>query len=48
MLTATSSDKIDISSEKKIGDFAHKFQKKIKSGLIVFLHGEIGVGKTTL
>ena len=47
MLTATSSDKIDISSEKKIEDFAYKFQKKIKPGLIIFLHGEIGVGKTT-
>lgn len=47
MLTATSSDKIDISSEKKIEDFAYKFQKKIKPGLIIFLYGEIGVGKTT-
>ena len=47
MLTATSSDKVDISSEKKTEDFAYKFQQKIKPGLIVFLHGEIGVGKTT-
>ena len=47
MLTAISSDKIDISSEKKTEDFAHKFLKKIKSGYIVFLYGEIGVGKTT-
>ena len=47
MLTATSSDKIDISSEKKIEDFSYKFQKKIKPGLIIFLYGEIGVGKTT-
>ena len=47
MLTAISSDKIDISSEKKIEDFAYKFQKKIKPGLIIFLYGEIGVGKTT-
>ena len=47
MLTATSSDKVDISSEKKTEDFAYKFQKKIKPGLIIFLHGEIGVGKTT-
>ena len=47
MLTATSSDKIDISSEKKIEDFAYKFQKKIKPGLIFFLYGEMGVGKTT-
>ena len=46
MLTAISSDKIDISSEKKIEDFAYKFQKKIKPGLIIFLYGEIGVGKT--
>ena len=47
MLTAISSDKIDISSEKKIEDFSYKFQKKIKPGLIIFLYGEIGVGKTT-
>ena len=47
MLTAISSDKIDISSEKKIEDFAYNFQKKIKPGLIIFLYGEIGVGKTT-
>ena len=47
MLTATSSDKIDISSEKKIEDFAYKFKKKIKPGLIFFLYGEMGVGKTT-
>ena len=47
MLTAINSDIIDISSEKKIKDFSYKFQKKIKPGLIIFLYGEIGVGKTT-
>ena len=47
MPIATKSDFINISSEKKTEDFAHKFLKKIKSGYIVFLYGEIGVGKTT-
>ena len=47
MRIATSSDYIDISSEKKTEEFAKKFQEKIKLGDVIFLHGEIGVGKTT-
>ena len=47
MPTAISNDKIDLSSEKVTEELASKFLKKIKSGNIVFLYGEIGVGKTT-
>ena len=47
MHTATSSDKIDLSSEKKTEELASKFSKKLKPGNVVFLYGEMGVGKTT-
>ena len=47
MPIATSSDKIVLSSEKKTEEFANKFLKKLKVGSIVFLYGEMGVGKTT-
>ena len=47
MHTAISSDKIDISSENDTEDLAKKFSQKIKPGHIIFLYGEIGVGKTT-
>ena len=47
MPTATSSDKIDLSSEKKTEELAIKFLEKVKPGDIVFLYGEMGVGKTT-
>ena len=47
MHTAISSDKIDISSENNTEDLAKKFLQKIKPGHIIFLYGEIGVGKTT-
>jgi len=47
MPTATSSDKIDLSSEKETEELASKFSKKLKPGNIVFLYGEMGVGKTT-
>ena len=47
MPTATSSDKIDLSSEKKTEELASKFSKKLKLGNVVFLYGEMGVGKTT-
>ena len=39
--------KIDLSSEKKTEELASKFLKKIRPGNIVFLYGEMGVGKTT-
>ena len=47
MPTATSSNVIDSSSEKQTEELAHKIQKKLKIGSIVFLYGEMGVGKTT-
>ena len=33
--------------KKKTEELAKKFQEKIKLGDVIFLHGEIGVGKTT-
>jgi tRNA threonylcarbamoyladenosine biosynthesis protein TsaE len=47
MLIATRGSKIDISSEKKTEEIAKKINSEIKPGDILFLHGEIGVGKTT-
>ena len=47
MPIATNSDKIDISSEKQTKELAIKVLKKLKPSDIVFLYGEIGVGKTT-
>ena len=47
MPTATSSNEIDSSSEKQTEELALKIQKKLKIGSIVFLYGEMGVGKTT-
>ena len=47
MPIVTKSDRIDLNSEKKTEQLAYKFSKKIKPGSIVFLYGEIGVGKTT-
>ena len=47
MPIATNSDKIDLSSEKKTEELADKILKKLKIGDIIFLDGEIGVGKTT-
>ena len=40
-------DKIYLSSEKKTEELASKFLKIIKPGNVVFLYGEMGVGKTT-
>ena len=47
MHTATRSDRIEISSEKQTEELAKKIQEKLKLGDVVFLYGEIGVGKTT-
>ena len=47
MPTATKSDKIKLSSEKKTEELAAQLIKKLKPGNIVFLYGEMGVGKTT-
>ena len=47
MPTATSSVKIDLSSENKTEELAVKISKKLKQGDVVFFYGEMGVGKTT-
>ena len=47
MLIATKGSKIDISSEKKTEETAKKINREIKPGNILFLYGEMGVGKTT-
>ena len=47
MPIATKSSKIDISKESLTANLAKKFSKIFKKGDIVFLYGEIGVGKTT-
>ena len=47
MHIATKSSKIDISSEKKLEEFAKSLTESIKKGDIFFLFGEMGVGKTT-
>ena len=47
MHIATKGSKINISSEKKLKEFAHKLSTEIKQGDILFLIGEMGVGKTT-
>ncbi|MDC3207938.1 tRNA (adenosine(37)-N6)-threonylcarbamoyltransferase complex ATPase subunit type 1 TsaE [Candidatus Pelagibacter sp.] len=47
MPTAISQEKIDLSSENRTKDLANKILKKLKLGDIIFLYGEMGVGKTT-
>ena len=47
MRIATKSGKFDISEEKSTKNIANKFLTILKKGDIVFLYGEIGVGKTT-
>ena len=47
MPIATKNEKIDLSSDTKIEEFALKFIKKIKPKDVIFLYGEMGVGKTT-
>ena len=47
MPIAIKNEKIDLSSETKIEEFALKFLKKIKPKDVIFLYGEMGVGKTT-
>ena len=47
MHIATKGSKIDISSEKKLEELAKSLSLSIKKGDIYFLHGEMGVGKTT-
>ena len=47
MPIAISSDKINLSSENETKELAEKFLKKLKGGDIIYLYGEMGVGKTT-
>tara|TARA_B110001450_G_scaffold245210_1_gene258042 strand:- start:191 stop:667 length:477 start_codon:yes stop_codon:yes gene_type:complete len=47
MPIATKSSRIDISKEADTAILAKKFAKILKNGDVVFLYGEIGVGKTT-
>ena len=47
MHIATNSEIIDISLEVKTAELAKNFSKILKKGDIVFLHGEVGIGKTT-
>jgi len=47
MPIATNSEIIDISLEVKTAELAENFSRVLKKGDIVFLYGEIGVGKTT-
>ena len=47
MPTAIRSDKVDLSTEEQTKALASRFLKKIKPGKIIFLYGEMGVGKTT-
>ena len=44
---ASKGSKIDISSEKKLEEFANNLSTELKKGDIFFLFGEMGVGKTT-
>ena len=47
MPIATNSEKIDISSEVKTAELAKNFSNILEKGDVIFLYGEIGVGKTT-
>ncbi|MDC3186097.1 tRNA (adenosine(37)-N6)-threonylcarbamoyltransferase complex ATPase subunit type 1 TsaE [Candidatus Pelagibacter sp.] len=47
MPTAIKDSKIDITSEKSTRELAEKLTSCFKGGEYAFLHGEMGVGKTT-
>ena len=47
MPIATKSSKVDITKESSTAKIAKKFSNILKKGDIIFLYGEIGVGKTT-
>ena len=47
MPTAIKNSIIDISSEKTTKELAKNFSNYLKGGEVIFLYGEIGVGKTT-
>ena len=47
MPIAIRSGRIDITLEVKTAELAKELSEILKKGDVVFLHGEIGVGKTT-
>ena len=47
MPTAIKNSKIDITSEKSTRELAERLTSYFKGGEYIFLHGEMGVGKTT-
>jgi tRNA threonylcarbamoyladenosine biosynthesis protein TsaE len=47
MPIAIKNSKIDISSEESTKELAKKLTNHLKGGEIIFLYGEMGVGKTT-
>ena len=47
MPIAIRSDKINLSSERQTEELAAQLLKELKPGSIIFLYGEMGVGKTT-
>ena len=47
MPIAIKNSKIDISSEETTKELAKKLSNHLKGGEIIFLYGEMGVGKTT-
>ncbi len=47
MPIATNSDKVILNSESDTKELAESFLSKIKPNNIVFIYGEMGVGKTT-
>jgi len=47
MHIAIKNSKIDISSEESTKELAKDFSNYLKGGEIIFLYGEMGVGKTT-
>jgi len=47
MHIATKSSKIDITSEKDTKSISQKLSNYVSDGDIVFLYGDIGIGKTT-
>ena len=47
MPIAIKSDIIFLSSENNTEELANQILKKIKIGDVIFLYGEMGVGKTT-
>ena len=47
MLIAIKNSSLDISSEEKTKELAKQFSNYLKGGEIIFLYGEMGVGKTT-